>query len=394
MLDPLLLRDQLSEIADRLATRSFILDTTRIELLEARREVSQQRSVHSPNELESIEAELNALLLSIPNLPDPSVPAGTGSDDNIEVRRWGTPKTLSFEPKDHVVLGEIEGGLDYETAAKLSGSRFAVLRGPIARLHRALAQFLVDLFTDEYGYQELAIPYLVKPLALQSTGQIPGFDEDLFKVSQERDGDFYLIPNVDASLIYLMTEKIVDAERLPLKLVAHAPCFRNEVSAGRDSCSTGRQHQCEEVGMVQVVKPSKSVESLERLTDSAERALQLLGLPYRVMAKCAGDMSFSAAKSYGIEVWMPSLARYREVSCCSNFVDFQARRVQAYWRGPETATPEVVHTLSGSISLGYLLFAVMENYQRIDGSISTPKIIRPYMYDAKRAKSSILSDNS
>ncbi|QCI13411.1 serine--tRNA ligase [Pseudomonas putida] len=419
MLDSKLLRGQLQEVADRLASRGFSLDVARIESLEERRKSVQTRTEQlqaernarsksigqakakgediaplmadvermanelaaGKTELDGIQAELDGIVLTIPNLPDASVPVGASEDDNVEVRRWGTPTQFDFEIKDHVALGEISGGLDFEAAAKLSGARFAVLRGPIARLHRALAQFMINLHTAEHGYEEAYTPYLVQAPALQGTGQLPKFEEDLFKISREGEADFYLIPTAEVSLTNLVAGEILDAKQLPIKYVAHTPCFRSEAGAsGRDTRGMIRQHQFDKVEMVQVVEPSKSMEALEGLTANAERVLQALELPYRVLALCTGDMGFSAVKTYDLEVWVPSQDKYREISSCSNCGDFQARRMQARWRNPETGKPELVHTLNGSgLAVGRTLVAVLENYQQADGSIRVPEVLKPYM---------------
>ena len=419
MLDSKLLRGQLQEVADRLASRGFSLDVARIESLEERRKAVQTRTEQlqaernarsksigqakakgediaplmadvermanelaaGKTELDSIQAELDSIVLTIPNLPDASVPVGASEDDNVEVRRWGTPTQFDFDIKDHVALGEISGGLDFEAAAKLSGARFAVLRGPIARLHRALAQFMINLHTAEHGYEEAYTPYLVQAPALQGTGQLPKFEEDLFKISREGEADFYLIPTAEVSLTNLVAGEILDTKQLPIKYVAHTPCFRSEAGAsGRDTRGMIRQHQFDKVEMVQVVEPSKSMEALEGLTANAERVLQALELPYRVLALCTGDMGFSAVKTYDLEVWVPSQDKYREISSCSNCGDFQARRMQARWRNPETGKPELVHTLNGSgLAVGRTLVAVLENYQQADGSIRVPEVLKPYM---------------
>ncbi|MBA1200605.1 serine--tRNA ligase [Pseudomonas capeferrum] len=419
MLDSKLLRGQLQEVADRLASRGFSLDVARIESLEERRKAVQTRTeklqaernarsksigqakakgediaplmadvdrmagelAAGKTELDGIQAEMDAIVLGIPNLPDASVPVGADEDGNVEVRRWGTPPQFDFEVKDHVALGEASGGLDFETAAKLSGARFAVLRGPVARLHRALAQFMINLHTGEHGYEETYTPYLVQAPALQGTGQLPKFEEDLFKITREGEADFYLIPTAEVSLTNIVSGEILDAKALPIKLVAHTPCFRSEAGAsGRDTRGMIRQHQFDKVEMVQVVEPSKSMEALEGLTANAERVLQALELPYRVLALCTGDMGFSAVKTYDLEVWVPSQDKYREISSCSNCGDFQARRMQARWRNPETGKPELVHTLNGSgLAVGRTLVAVLENYQQADGSIRVPEVLKPYM---------------
>ena len=419
MLDSKLVRTQLTEIAERLATRGFALDVARFEALESQRKSVQVRTEQlqaernsrsksighakargediapllaevdqlgsdleaGKRELDAIQNELDNLLLNIPNLPHESVPVGADEDGNVEVARWGTPRSFDFEIKDHVALGEQHGWLDFETAAKLSGARFALLRGPIARLHRALAQFMINLHTGEHGYEEAYTPYLVQAPALQGTGQLPKFEEDLFKIRREDQADLYLIPTAEVSLTNIVAGEILDAKQLPLKFVAHTPCFRSEAGAsGRDTRGMIRQHQFDKVEMVQIVEPSKSFEALESMTANAERVLQLLDLPYRKLALCTGDMGFSAVKTYDLEVWVPSQDKYREISSCSNCGDFQARRMQARYRNPETGKPELVHTLNGSgLAVGRTLVAVLENYQQADGSIRVPEVLKPYM---------------
>lgn len=419
MLDSKLVRTQLTEIAERLATRGFALDVARFEALESQRKSVQVRTEQlqaernsrsksigqakargediapllaevdqlgsdleaGKRELDAIQSELDNLLLNIPNLPHESVPVGADEDGNVEVARWGTPRSFDFEIKDHVALGEQHGWLDFETAAKLSGARFALLRGPIARLHRALAQFMINLHTGEHGYEEAYTPYLVQAPALQGTGQLPKFEEDLFKIRREDQADLYLIPTAEVSLTNIVAGEILDAKQLPLKFVAHTPCFRSEAGAsGRDTRGMIRQHQFDKVEMVQIVEPSKSFEALESMTANAERVLQLLELPYRKLALCTGDMGFSAVKTYDLEVWVPSQDKYREISSCSNCGDFQARRMQARYRNPETGKPELVHTLNGSgLAVGRTLVAVLENYQQADGSIRVPEVLKPYM---------------
>ena len=419
MLDSKLVRTQLTEIAERLATRGFVLDVARFEALESQRKSVQVRTEQlqaernsrsksigqakargediapllaevdqmgsdleaGKRELDAIQSELDNLLLNIPNLPHESVPVGADEDGNVEVARWGTPRSFDFEIKDHVALGEQHGWLDFETAAKLSGARFALLRGPIARLHRALAQFMINLHTGEHGYEEAYTPYLVQAPALQGTGQLPKFEEDLFKIRREDQADLYLIPTAEVSLTNIVAGEILDAKQLPLKFVAHTPCFRSEAGAsGRDTRGMIRQHQFDKVEMVQIVEPSKSFEALEGMTANAERVLQLLELPYRKLALCTGDMGFSAVKTYDLEVWVPSQDKYREISSCSNCGDFQARRMQARYRNPETGKPELLHTLNGSgLAVGRTLVAVLENYQQADGSIRVPEVLKPYM---------------
>ena len=419
MLDSKLVRTQPQEVADRLAARGFTLDVARIEALENQRKAVQtrtetlqaERNARSKaigqamkrgedveplkaevnrmadeleagkRELDGIQAELDALLLTIPNLPHESVPVGADEEDNLEVRRWGTPRSFDFPIQDHVALGERHGWLDFETAARLSGARFALMRGPIARLHRALAQFMIDLHTREHGYEEAYTPYLVQAPALQGTGQLPKFEEDLFKIGREAEADLYLIPTAEVSLTNIVAGQILDAKELPLKFVAHTPCFRSEAGAsGRDTRGMIRQHQFDKVEMVQIVDPAKSWEALESLVGNAEKVLQALELPYRVLALCTGDMGFSAAKTYDLEVWVPSQDKYREISSCSNCGDFQARRMQARFRNPETGKPELLHTLNGSgLAVGRTLVAVLENYQQADGSIRVPEVLKPYM---------------
>ncbi|MGO4001862.1 serine--tRNA ligase [Pseudomonas fluorescens] len=419
MLDSKLLRSNLQDVADRLASRGFVLDVARIEALEEQRKTVQtrtealqaERNSRSKSigqakargediaplmadvermanelsagkvELDAIQTELDSILLGLPNLPHESVPLGADEEGNVEVRRWGTPTTFDFEVKDHVALGEKFGWLDFETAAKLSGARFALLRGPIARLHRALAQFMINLHTSEHGYEEAYTPYLVQAPALQGTGQLPKFEEDLFKIAREGEADLYLIPTAEVSLTNIVAGEIVDAKLLPIKFVAHTPCFRSEAGAsGRDTRGMIRQHQFDKVEMVQIVEPSTSMEALEGLTANAEKVLQLLELPYRTLALCTGDMGFSAVKTYDLEVWIPSQDKYREISSCSNCGDFQARRMQARFRNPETGKPELVHTLNGSgLAVGRTLVAVLENYQQADGSIRVPEVLKPYM---------------
>ena len=419
MLDSKLLRSNLQDVADRLASRGFALDVARIEALEEQRKTVQtrtealqaERNSRSKSigqakgrgediaplmadvermanelsagkvELDAIQTELDSILLGLPNLPHESVPLGADEEGNVEVRRWGTPTTFDFEVKDHVALGEKFGWLDFETAAKLSGARFALLRGPIARLHRALAQFMINLHTSEHGYEEAYTPYLVQAPALQGTGQLPKFEEDLFKIAREGEADLYLIPTAEVSLTNIVAGEIVDAKLLPIKFVAHTPCFRSEAGAsGRDTRGMIRQHQFDKVEMVQIVEPSTSMQALEGLTANAEKVLQLLELPYRTLALCTGDMGFSAVKTYDLEVWIPSQDKYREISSCSNCGDFQARRMQARFRNPETGKPELVHTLNGSgLAVGRTLVAVLENYQQADGSIRVPEVLKPYM---------------
>ena len=419
MLDSRLLRTQAQEIADRLATRGYVLDVARLDALEAQRKTVQTRTEQlqaernksaksigqakargediapllaqvdqlggeldaGKRELESLQAELDAIALDIPNLPEASVPLGVDEDDNVEVRSWGTPRTFDFPVQDHVLLGESSKGLDFEAAAKLSGALFSVMRGGIARLHRALAQFMLDLHTAEHGYEETYTPYLVQASALQGTGQLPKFSEDLFRIERDEQTPLYLIPTAEVSLTNTVAGEILDAAQLPIKMVAHSPCFRSEAGAsGRDTRGMLRQHQFDKVELVQIVDPQTSVAALEELTGHAEKVLQALELPYRVMALCTGDMGFGASKTYDLEVWVPSQEKYREISSCSNCTDFQPRRMQARFRNPETGKTELVHTLNGSgLAVGRTLVAVLEKNQQAAGSISVPEGLRPYM---------------
>jgi seryl-tRNA synthetase len=338
--------------------------------------------------LSETQTQLDALFLSLPNLPHESVPDGADETANIEVRQWGELPDFTFEARDHVELG---GSLmSFDDGAMLAGSRFVVLAGQIARLHRALAQFMLDLHTQEHGYRETYVPYMVAASTLEGTGQLPKFGEDLFAV--EGDQGFYLIPTSEVPLTNLVREQILEAERLPLRLTAQTPCFRSEAgSYGKDTRGMIRQHQFEKVELVHVVRPDDSWDTLELLTHHAETVLQRLDLPYRVVSLCTGDLGFGAAKTYDLEVWLPGQARYREISSCSNCTDFQARRMQARWRNPDTGKPELVHTLNGSgLAVGRALVAVMENYQRADGSVSVPDSLRPYMGGIERIDSQCL----
>jgi len=424
MLDPYLLRGQLADTAARLrASRGFELDVAGLERLEAERKQIQTRTQELQNlrntrskaiglakakgedvapllaevagigdelkaseeRLEQIRAELEAIALRIPNLPDESVPAGADESGNVEIRRWGEPKAFDFEPKDHVELGAREGWLDGESAARLSGARFTVLRGPLARLHRALAQFMLDLHVGEHGYLECNVPLIVNADSMRGTGQLPKFEEDLF-ATEVSDSRRYLIPTAEVPLTNLVRESIVEAEALPMRLTAHSMCFRAEAgSHGRDTRGMIRQHQFEKVELVSITRPADSDAEHERMTRCAEVVLEKLGLPYRRMLLCSGDMGFSARKTYDLEVWLPSQGAYREISSCSNCGDFQARRMQARWRNPETGKPEPLHTLNGSgVAVGRALIAVMENYQNADGSITVPEVLRPYMGQQER----------
>jgi seryl-tRNA synthetase len=416
MLDPKLLRADLDGVAARLARRGFQLDGPRLTELEARRKTLQVEAQELQNErntksksigkakaagediqplldavadlgdrlkaaedaLGEVQQAINEIALGIPNLPHDSVPDGKDEDDNREERRWGEPPAFDFDPKDHVDLGAALGLLDFDAAAKLTGSRFAVMSGSLARMHRALAQFMLDVHTGEHGYTEAYVPYMVNPDSLYGTGQLPKFAEDLFRL----DGtDYHLIPTAEVPLTNLVRDEIVDDAYMPRRYVAHTPCFRSEAGAyGKDTRGMIRQHQFDKVEMVHIVRPNESDEALEALTGHAEAILQRLELAYRVVTLCTGDMGFSATKTYDIEVWLPGQDKYREISSCSNMGDFQARRMQARWRNPETGKPELVHTLNGSgLAVGRTLVAVMENYQQADGSIRVPEVLRPYM---------------
>ncbi len=417
MLDPKRVRTQTEDIARRLAIKNYEFDVAAFEMLEERRRAIQvraetlqgeqnkrsksigkakaagedikplleevdnlkQQKAEAEDELRSVQESLNAFFAGIPNVPDDDVPPGANEDDNVETRVWGTPRTFDFEPKDHVDLGEQLKGLDFETATRLAHSRFAVIRGHLARLHRALAQFMLDLHTEEHGYTEAYVPYLVNANALFGTGQLPKFEADLFRTAG--DNPLYLIPTAEVPATNLVSDSILDAAEMPVRLVCHTPCFRSEAgSYGRDVRGMIRQHQFDKVELVQIVRPEDSTEALEQLTGHAEKVLQLLDLPYRVVTLCGGDMGFSAAKTYDLEVWLPGQGKYREISSCSNTRDYQARRMQARWRNPETGKPEPVHTLNGSgLAVGRAMIAVMENYQQEDGSILVPDVLKPYM---------------
>ncbi len=360
--------DAKAQVADTLQTIDAELD----------REVASAKA---------IQEDIRDFLMGIPNVPQDAVPAGNDEEDNVEVRQWGTPKTLPFEPKDHVDVGEaLDGGLDFERAAKLSGARFAVMSGGLARMHRALIDFMLDMHSDEHGYQEVYVPFLVGPEALRGTGQLPKFAEDLFKMEGER--ELYLIPTAEVPVTNLAADEILDADTMPRRYTCHTPCFRSEAgSHGRDTRGMIRQHQFEKVELVQIVRPEESDAALEALTGHAEAILQKLDLPYRVVILCGGDLGFSSSKTYDIEVWLPSQQCYREISSCSNFQDYQSRRMQARWRNPETGKPELVHTLNGSaLAVGRTLVAILENYQNEDGSVTVPEALRPYMRGLERLK--------
>lgn len=332
------------------------------------------------DQAKSIQDELNAILMATPNVPDDSVPFGKDEDDNIEIRVWGEPREFDFEVKDHVDVGQDNGGLNFEVAAKLTGSRFAVMQGQIARMHRALIQLMLDTHSQEHGYVETYVPYMVNADSLKGTGQLPKFEEDLFKIPFN-DTHYYLIPTAEVPVTNLVRDEIVDAKELPMKFTAHTPCFRSEAgSYGRDTRGMIRQHQFEKVELVQMVKPEDSDQALEQLTSHAEAILQKLELPYRLVQLCGGDLGFSATKTYDLEVWLPGQQKFREISSCSNMGDYQARRMQARWRNPETGKPELLHTLNGSgLAVGRTLVAILENYQQADGRIQVPEVLKPYM---------------
>ena len=422
MLDPALLRSDPAGLAQRLSTRGYVLDVPAVEALEADRKRLQVRTQELQNlrntrskaigqakargedvtslmaevagfgeelkaseaDLERIRHDLEQITLGIPNLPDASVPPGEDESANVETHRWGTPRRFDFAVRDHVELGARDGWLDGETAAKLSGARFTVLRGPIALLHRALAQFMLDLHVHEHGYQETNVPLLVNAESMRGTGQLPKFEDDLFATAVgegEAASRRYLIPTSEVPLTNIVRDEIVDESRMPLRMTAHSMCFRAEAgSHGRDTRGMIRQHQFEKVELVSIAKPDESDAEHERMTRCAEVVLEKLGLPYRRVLLCTGDMGFAARKTYDLEVWLPSQDSYREISSCSNCGDFQARRMQARWRNPATGKPELVHTLNGSgVAVGRALIAVMENCQQADGSIEVPEVLRPYM---------------
>ncbi len=421
MLDPSLLKNDIDNTAEALVSRGYNLDVDAFKALEGRRKKQQtlteslqaMRNARSKeigrakaegediqplleevaglsDKIKQAEAALNELLVeledlqsTIPNIPHESVPLGKSEDDNLEIRRWGEPKPYPFKPKDHVDLGQKLGLIDFDLGAKLTGSRFVVMKGAVAQLHRALIQFMLDLHTDDHGYTEVNVPYLVNSESLYGTGQLPKFEIDLFAVNS--DPQYYLIPTAEVPVTNFVRNTIVDESDLPLQMVAHTPCFRSEAgSYGKDTRGMIRQHQFEKVELVQIVKPENSYDALERLTGHAEKVLQLLELPYRVVVLCTGDMGFGAAKTYDIEVWLPGQERYREISSCSNLEAFQARRMAARWRNPESGKPELVHTLNGSaLAVGRTLVAVVENYQQEDGTITIPDVLRKYMGNKK-----------
>ena len=421
MIDIRLLKTELEETSVKLEQRGYELDKKAMLALEARRkevqvhtqelqsrrnasakEIGKAKSAgkdtapllaavanlgdelkQAETELDEVQGLLNDILLGIPNLAHESVPVGRDENDNVEVRRWGDPPTFDFEPKDHTDLGVGLGLLDFEMATKLTGSRFVTMTGQLVRLHRAITQFMIDLHVQEHGYTEIYVPYMVNNDTLRGTGQLPKFEEDLFGVKGEQ--GFYLIPTAEVPVTNVVRGEIVEAESLPRKYVCHTPCFRSEAgSYGKDTRGMLRQHQFEKVELVHIVRPQESYDALEELTSNAESVLQKLGLHYRTVVLCTRDMGFAAAKTYDIEVWLPGQQRYREISSCSNCEDFQARRMQARWRNPETGKPELVHTLNGSgLAVGRTLIAVMENYQDAEGRINIPEALQPYMGGAK-----------
>ena len=422
MLDPRLIRTDINSVAELLKKRGFELDIATLEQLESKRKHCQvqteqlqsqrntrskligQRKAAGENiellleevtglgdqleqakaELAQIQQELDDVLLGIPNLPHESVPFGRDENDNVEIRRWGQPKAFDFRVRDHVDLGAAGNALDFEVASKLTGSRFVVMQGAMARLHRALTQFMLDLHTTEHGYTEAYVPYIVNRDSLRGTGQLPKFEEDLFCV--DSNAGYYLIPTAEVPVTNIARGEILEAAQLPLKLTSHTPCFRSEAgSYGKDTRGMIRQHQFEKVEMVQLVKPADAWDALEELTGHAETVLQKLELPYRVVALCTGDIGFSSAKTYDLEVWLPGQQAYREISSCSCFTDFQARRMQARWRNPDTGKPELLNTINGSgLAVGRTLVAVLENYQQADGSVVVPAVLKPYMGGIER----------
>ncbi|EON89997.1 serine--tRNA ligase [Plesiomonas shigelloides] len=421
MLDPNLLRNELDVVAEKLARRGFKLDVDTLNALEEKRKVLQvktenlqaERNARSKAiglaksrgediqplldevasmgseldaakvELDQLQEELRGIALSIPNIPSDEVPTGKDENDNQEVRRWGAPRQYDFDVRDHVDLGEMAGGMDFAAAVKLTGARFVVLKGQIAKLHRALTQFMLDLHTTEHGYLETYVPYLVNQETLYGTGQLPKFGNDLFHTKPLEEGDptFALIPTAEVPVTNLVRGEILEEESLPLKMTAHTPCFRSEAgSYGRDTRGLIRMHQFDKVELVQIVRPEDSMQALEELTGHAEKVLQLLGLPYRTVLLCTGDMGFGSHKTYDLEVWLPAQNTYREISSCSNMGDFQARRMQARCRSKTDKKPRLVHTLNGSgLAVGRTLVAILENYQQADGRIEIPEVLRSYM---------------
>jgi seryl-tRNA synthetase len=426
MLDPKILRSDLDSVVEKLRIKNYVMDVPAFSQLEERRKTLQISTQNLQNErnnrsraigeakargediqplrdevaelgdqLKSAESELaglqqnlDDLLLGIPNLPHESVPAGDSEEDNDEVLRWGEPPVFDFEPKDHIDLGQALGGMDFERAAKLSGARFVTMTGSLVTLHRALIQFMINQHILEHGYTEAYTPYLVNETTLMGTGQLPKFKEDLFHIVSENH-DLYLIPTAEVPVTNFVADSIVEAEQLPLRYVAHTPCFRSEAgSYGKDTRGMIRQHQFEKVELVQIVRPDDSMDALEQLTGHAETILRLLGLAYRKVVLCGGDLGFASTKTYDLEVWLPGQNTYREISSCSNMTDFQARRMKARWRNPQSGKPELVHTLNGSgLAVGRTLIAIMENYQQADGSIRIPEVLQPYLHGMTEIRS-------
>lgn len=422
MLDPRIVRSELDEVVCQLARRGFELDKSAFAELEAKRRdvqartqmLQSERNVRSKMigqakargediapllaevdsfgdelkkmevELDGIQSALEEILLGVPNILDAEVPEGRDENQNVEIHRWGTPRAFDFEVKDHIAIGAALGGIDFESATKIAGARFVTLKGHISRLQRALTQFMLDVHSDEHAYLETYVPLMVNADSLRGTGQLPKFEADLFKL--ETDPPYYLIPTAEVPVTNLVRNEILEATALPLRFVCHTPCFRSEAgSYGKDTRGMIRQHQFEKVELVQIVRPEESAQAHEALTCHAEEILKRLGLPFRRMLLCAGDTGFSSAKTYDLEVWLPGQEAYREISSCSNFRDFQARRLQARWRNPETGKPELVHTLNGSgLAVGRTLIAILENYQEADGSVVVPEVLRPYMGGLER----------
>ena len=423
MLDPKLLRsDELSRIVEKLRIKKFDFDIARFQALEARRKSLQIETENLQSErnrrskmigraklqgedmqpllnvvadlgnrlkknnadLHDLQIQMDDLLLGVPNIPHDTVPIGNSEEDNLEVFKWGEPPVFGFEVCDHVELGRRLKGIDFERAAKLSGARFVTMTGDLVALQRGLIQFMINQHRDYHGYTEVYVPYLVNAKTLTGTGQLPKFKQDLFQISPETE-DLYLIPTAEVPVTNLVADSIVEEHQLPLKYVAHTPCFRSEAgSHGRDTKGMIRQHQFEKVELVQIVKPEMSMQALEDLTSHAETILQLLDLPYRKIILCSGDLGFASTKTYDLDVWLPGQQCYREISSCSNMLDFQARRMKARWRNPKTGKPELLHTLNGSgLAVGRTLIAIMENYQQADGSIRIPDVLKPYMNGRK-----------
>lgn len=418
MLDPKLIRTELDTVAKKLRVKNFKLDVAKLTLLDGKRKELQlqtealQKARNSKSKqigtakgsgedvselianmdsikteletkkekLDALQSELNSYLVTVPNIPDSDIPTGANESGNVEIETWGVPTTFDFKVKNHSELGEALGrGLDFAAASKITGARFVVMRGEIARLHRALIQFMLDIHTNEHGYKELYVPFIVNDESLFGTSQLPKFGEDLFKL--EHDQSFYLIPTAEVPITNIVRNEILEAHMLPLKFTAHTPCFRSEAgSYGKDTKGMIRQHQFEKVELVQIVKPEHSREALQELTHHAEAILQKLELPYRKVVLCGGDLGFGSAKTYDLEVWLPSQNTYREISSCSCFTDFQARRMQTRWRNPDTSKPELVHTLNGSgLAVGRTLVAILENFQDENGNVHVPEALKPYM---------------